>query len=149
MHFVNEKLTWWQEKCFSGNLGKYGWFQVSLVAQTVKSLPAMQESWIWSLGPEDPLEKEMATHFSTLAWKIPQTEEPGGLQSIGSPRDRVATLSFFQWMISENKFKRKTWHSSYWQSDIPWVKIITYKKLPQKQFTFKWHGLKIHYCFGI
>ena len=59
-------------------------------------------------GPGRSPGKEMATHFSTLAWKIPQTEEPGGLQSTGSPRDRVATLSFFQWMISENKFKRKT-----------------------------------------
>ena len=46
----------------------------------------MQETWVWSLGWEDPLEKEMATHSSTLAWKIPWTEEPGGLQSMGSQR---------------------------------------------------------------
>ena len=45
----------------------------------VKNLPAMQEMWVGSLGQEDPLEKEMATHSSTLAWKIPWTEEPGGL----------------------------------------------------------------------
>ena len=49
----------------------------SLVAQRVKRLPALQETWVWSLGREDPLEKEIATHSSTLAWKIPWTEEPG------------------------------------------------------------------------
>ena len=58
----------------------------SLVAQTVKNLPAMQENQVQSLGWEDPLEKGMATHFNILAWKIPWTEEPGGLQSMGSKR---------------------------------------------------------------
>ena len=58
--------------------------KASLVAQSVKNLPAMQETWFRSLGWEDPLEKEMATHSSILAWKISWTEEPGGLQSIGS-----------------------------------------------------------------
>ena len=57
--------------------------RVSLVAQLVKNLPAMRETWIQSLGQEDPLEKEMATHSSILAWRIPWTEEPGGLQSTG------------------------------------------------------------------
>ena len=51
------------------------------MAQTVKNLPAMQETWVRSLGQEDPLEKEMAAHASILAWRIPGTEEPGGLQS--------------------------------------------------------------------
>ena len=55
----------------------------SLVAQLVKGPPAMQETWIQSLGWEDPLEEGMATHFSILAWRIPWTEEPGGLQSVG------------------------------------------------------------------
>ena len=57
------------------------------MAQQVRNLPAMwetQESWVQSLGGEYPLEKEMATHSSILAWKIPSTEEPGGLQSIES-----------------------------------------------------------------
>ena len=54
------------------------------MAQTVKNPPAMQEMWVRSLGREDPLEKEMATLSSTLAWRIPWTEEPGGLQSMGS-----------------------------------------------------------------
>ena len=65
-----------------------------LVAQRVKRLPAMQETWVQPLGREDPLEKEMATCFSTLAWKIPRTEEPGRLQS-GSQRvadDRATSL---------------------------------------------------------
>ena len=58
----------------------------SLVAQTVKRLPTMRETRVQSLGWEDPLEKEMATHSSILAWKIPWTEELGGLQSMGSQR---------------------------------------------------------------
>ena len=59
---------------------------VSLVAQTVTNLPAMQETWVRSLDREDPLEKKMATHSSILAWRIPRTEEPGGLQSMGWQR---------------------------------------------------------------
>ena len=59
---------------------------VSLVAQSVKRLPTMQKTWVRSLGWEDPLEKEMATPSSILAWKIPWTEESGGLQSLGSQR---------------------------------------------------------------
>ena len=58
----------------------------SLVAQMVKPLPTMQETWVQSLGREGLLEKEMATHSSILAWKIPWTEEPGGLQSMGSQK---------------------------------------------------------------
>ena len=57
-----------------------------LVAQRVKRLPAVQETWVRSLGWEDLLEKEMATHSSSLAWKIPWTEESGRLQSMGSRR---------------------------------------------------------------
>ena len=56
----------------------------SLVAQMVKNLPAMQETWVPSLGGEDPLEEGTATPSSTLAWRVPGTEEPGGLQSLGS-----------------------------------------------------------------
>ena len=70
----------------------------SLVAQTVKNLPAMQESWVWSLGQEDPLEKRMATHSSTLVWRIPWTEEPGRIQSMGSQRvgHNWVTNTYFQ-----------------------------------------------------
>ena len=63
-------------------------FLHGLVAQLVRNPPTVQETWVRSLGWEDPLEKEMATHFSTLAWKIPWMEEPGRLQSMGSLRVR-------------------------------------------------------------
>ena len=63
---------------------QYSW--ASLVAQAVKTLPAMQETSVPSLSREDALEKGRATHSSTLTWRMPQTEEPGGLQSTGSQR---------------------------------------------------------------
>ena len=76
----------------------------SMVAQMVKNLPAMPETWIGSLGLEDSLEKEMATHSSILAWRIPWTEEPGSLQSMGSQRvrhDRVTNIfTFMVFMVS-------------------------------------------------
>ena len=62
--------------------------RASLVAQTVKNLPAMQETQVQSLGWKDPLEEGMATHSRILAWEIPWSEEPGGLQSMGSQRVR-------------------------------------------------------------
>ena len=58
------------------------------VAEAVKRLPAVQETWVQPLGREDPPEKEMAAHSSTLTWKTPWTEEPGRLQSMGSQRVR-------------------------------------------------------------
>ena len=61
-------------------------FGASLVTRMVKNLRAIQETWVQSLGQEDRLEKEMATHSSMLAWKIPWTEEPDRLQSMGSQR---------------------------------------------------------------
>ena len=65
------------------------------MAQMVKRLPTMWETWVGSLGREDPLEKEMATHSSTLAWKIPWTEEPGRLQSMGSKsRTQLSDFTF-------------------------------------------------------
>ena len=60
-----------------------------LVARMVKNLPAVQETWVRSLGWEDPLEKEMATHSSVLAWEIPWIEEPGRLQSMGSQKSQT------------------------------------------------------------
>ena len=62
--------------------------RTSLLAQMVKRLPTMRETQVQSLGQEDPLEKDMAPHSSTLAWKIPWMEEPGRLQSMGSQRVR-------------------------------------------------------------
>jgi len=60
-----------------------------LVTQMVKNLPAVQETWVQSLGWDDPLEKGMATHSSILAWRIPWTEEPGGLQSTGVTKSQT------------------------------------------------------------
>ena len=68
----------------NGNPLQDSW--ASLVAQLVKNPPAMQETWVQSLGREDPLEEEMATHSRILAWRIPWTEEPRGLQSMGLQR---------------------------------------------------------------
>ena len=62
---------------------------LSMGNSVVKNLPAMQETWVRFLGWEDPLEKEMATHSSVLAWEIPWTEEPGRLQSTGSQKSRT------------------------------------------------------------
>ena len=67
--------------------------RASLGAQTVKNLRAMRETWVWSLGREDPLEEEMATHPSILVWRIPWTEEPGRLESMGSQRVRHDLVS--------------------------------------------------------
>ena len=60
----------------------------TVVAQMVRNLPAVRETWVRSLGWEDPLEEGMATHFSILAWRIPWTEEPGGLQSMESSKSQ-------------------------------------------------------------
>ena len=78
--------------------GKFG---DSLQAQRLKRLPAMWETWVRSLGQEDPLEKELATHSSILAWRIPWMEKPGGLQSMGSQsltglRDFTFAFTFHQ-----------------------------------------------------
>ena len=64
------------------------------MVQTVKRLPTMREAWVQSLGWEDLLEKETATHSSTLAWRIPRTKEPGRLQSVGSAKSRTRLSDF-------------------------------------------------------
>ena len=81
----------WNAITFSAQMAKshVNYFgSASLVAQRLKHLPGMRETRVQSLGREDPLQKEMATHSSTLAWKIPWTEEPGRLQSMGTQRVR-------------------------------------------------------------
>ena len=74
-------------------------FRDSLVAQTVKNLPAMRETWVQSLSWEDPMEKEMATHSSILACKIPWTEEPVRLQSMGS-QSRIQLNDFISFGVN-------------------------------------------------
>ena len=91
---LQAEVSMWQpchmEPNFSGCKGAHvnSNGTVSLVVQTVENLPAMLESWARSLGWGDPLEKGMATHSSIPAWRISQTEEPGGLRSMGSQRVR-------------------------------------------------------------
>ena len=101
----------------------------SLVAQRLKHLPAMHETWVRSLGWEDPLEKEMATHSSILAWRIPWMEEPGGLQSTGSQRvehDWATSLSFSlvaKWetiCLHCRRFRRYGFD--------PWVRMIPWRR---------------------
>ena len=84
----------------------------SLVVQTVKRLPTMWETWVQSLGREDPLEKEMATHSSTLAWKIPWTEEPRRLQSMGSQRARHDWVTSFHFTLLNGFRFLEIWASS-------------------------------------
>ena len=77
---------------------QYSW--ASLVAQMVKNPSAMQDTWVWSLGQEDPLKEGMAIHSRILAWRIPWTEEPGRLQSMGSQRVR------HDWMTKHSTARR-------------------------------------------
>ena len=85
----------------------------------VENLPAMQETWVGCLGLEDPLEEGMATHSSILAWRIPWTEEPYGLQSIGSQRVRLSDFTFtFHFHALE---KEMATHSSILAWEIPWT----------------------------
>ena len=86
------------------NIANILYLWASLVAQRLKRLPAMWDTWVRSLGWEDPLEKEMATHSSILAWWIPWTEDPGGLQSTESQRvgKDWATSLHFVFIITVN-----------------------------------------------
>ena len=86
--------------------------QSSLVAQRLKPLPAMQETRVWSLGREDPLEKEIVTHSSILAWRIPWMEKPGRLQSTGSQRvghDWAASLTYLLRAIAVVMYGCESW----------------------------------------
>ena len=85
---------------------QYSW--ASLVAQIVKNPPAIQETWVWSLGWEDPLKKGRATHSSILAWRIPSTEESGRLLSMGSRGVR------HNWATNIFTFKAPTLYSDNW-----------------------------------
>ena len=106
--------------------------RASLLAQMLKRQPAVRETRVWSLGQEDPLEKVMAPHSSTLAWKIPWMEEPGGLQSTGSQRvrhDWVNSLSVFL-SIQNKKLKNKK--GINWGVNITHIGLWFKKKFNQK-----------------
>ena len=101
------------------------------MAQIVKNLPAMRETWVWSLDQEDPLEKEMATHSSILAWRIPWTEEPGGLQSTGSRNVRhdwatslSLSLLLCRWGVLHRVLQVVDWCWSCIQM-VPFVWVLT------------------------
>ena len=94
--FINHFLSSTYNLLFFTKAYFYSLFK-SFSAQRLKHLPTMRETWVLSLGQEDPLEKEMAIHFSILAWRIPWREESGRVQSMGSQRvrhDWVTSLSF-------------------------------------------------------
>ena len=105
----------------------------SLVAQSVKHLLTMWETQVRSLGWEDPLEKKMATHSSTLAWKIPWTEEPGGLQSMGSQRVRqgwTTKLSTFSFAKSFNP------DPNSFQKFLCTFSFVFYTEVPIKMYVY-------------
>ena len=100
---VADKLHVVKEQKEGRGYGVMWFIPASLVAQSVKNLPAVQESWVWSLGWEDPLMKETANHSSILAWKIPWTEEPARLQSTGSQEsDTTQQLNHHHGAVSDN-----------------------------------------------
>ena len=101
---------------------RHGLYHDSWVAQTVKKLPATWETWVWSLGWVDPLEKGMASHSRTLAWRIPWTEEPGGLQSMGSQRVR------HHWATNAHTRQSSSLLSEPWASSANFVSFFFFGK---------------------
>ena len=99
----------------------------SLVSQMVKNLSAMQDTWVWSLGWEDPLEKGTATHSSILAWRMPWTEEPGRLQSMESQRVRHHWVTFtFTWYPALGLLEQSGVggaHQVAYEILVPWLGI--------------------------
>ena len=131
---------------------------VSLVAQTVKHLSAMKETQVWSLGWEDPLEKEMATHSSILPWKIPWTEELGRLQSMGSRRVRHgwSTSIFTSWYTAPQSkshpalllcvglgyitaLKPKSWFIDLLEIYVYTIKPFIFYSFKKKTIVVWWH----------
>ena len=109
-------------------------FWASLVAQTVKNLPVMLETQVWSLGWEGPLEKGMTTHSSLLAWRIPWTEQPSGLQrvrhngvtntsgsGVKNPPDNVGNLGLIPWVKKIPVEKEMASHCSILAWESPWT----------------------------
>ena len=99
-------ISWAQLKLEKG--------KASQVAQMVKNIPTVQETWVWSLGKEDSLEKGVANHSSILVWRIPWTENPGGLQSMGCKElDTAEWLTHACWIQRENEVEK----------NLPWTEI--------------------------
>ena len=119
------------------------WLGASLVAQRLKHLPTMQETWVRSLGWEDPLEKEVATHSSTLAWKIPWTEEPAGYSLWGHKSQT--------WLSTAHAFlhvKRKDFNFFFfplWINNYPYLIIRHYLS-----YAFYFHRWEVYFwaCYS-
>ena len=118
------------QKIFIVSLHRVPHSRASPVAQRLKRLPPMWETWVWSLGQEDPLEKEMVTHSSILAWRIPWTEKPGKLQSTGSQGVRhnwETSLSLSLYWVPHSVLGFGGWFSSVqslcsvWLFETPWT----------------------------
>ena len=120
---------------------------IVLVAQTVKNLPAMRETWVWSLGWKEPLEKGKATLSSILAWRNPWTEKPGSLQSIGLQRvehdwrDLTHAHIFFISLLRWRSGKEFAYQCR-WGEFKPWVTKIPWRRARQPTPVF-WPG-KLH-----
>ena len=123
--------------------------RASLVVRSVKNLPVRQESRVWSLGWEDPLEKEMATHSRILAWRIPRTEEPSGLQSMGSqslaslreppPLESQKDTEISRESQSQGNFfpRIKKYRG---QAKLIWMWLFSLAKKGQKAWRWDWSG---------
>ena len=118
LRYIINFISLMSEKWTIFNPFRHLW--ASLVAQTVKNLPAMQETGVWSLGQEDPLEKEMATHSSVLAWRISWTEKPGRLQSMGSQRVR------HDWVTNAFMFTFKPHHTCIYSYQLNLTLIMCF-----------------------
>ena len=114
--------------------------RASLVTQSVKIPPAVQETWVQSLGWEDPLEKEMVTHSSILAWKISWTEEPGGLQSMGSQRVGHDWATNTYLLTYNLRISLREWLfiicSSWCPIPLNFSKVLSFLLLPVFLFSF-------------
>ena len=134
------------------------------MAQTVKCLPTMWETQVWSLGWEDPLEKEMATHSSILAWKIPRTEELGWLLSMGSQRvghDWAISLSLWRSLLVHEKTDVQTFlettletkdnvdflyisdELSFWLLGPKSEGVLTFRKVTQRDYLNGWYSSQL------
>jgi len=126
--------------------------KASPVAQMIKNLPVIQETWVWSLGQEDPLEKGMATRSSIIAWRIPRTEKPGGPQSLELQRHDWATNTFTPtptlWQGFSNLSTYRT-HPNACSNSYWWVPCwfgFFFKKFIYYIFTYLLHKVSAAAC---
>ena len=117
------------------------------MVQRVKRLPAMQETQVRSLGQEDPLEKEMATHSSILAWRIPWAEEPGGLQSMGSSALLGRTTSTLGWKKLQKKKTSAPIPKKYFEYEVSQWGVVKGDTLTETTHPDQHHSNHLHELF--